>query len=289
MACPSCAGSPGAVEMISAAPRFGFMRALQLSRDRENMTRGRIAALNRKALRGQWSLDAAIDWRQGVTRPWWLPRKTYVAMVSQLYHAELATQKMCRRLHAELPESEAKRFLRGQSTDEARHAEAYRIYLERLGDIAPINEAVEAALEGGFAWAGSVYGPLVAFNVVLEGEALRLQRELSEMFPCPLLGQINERIARDEARHVAFGKIYLRDKLALLPFDERLAIYLWVKRLWHVCTSVNAGRRGPAASTLIRLGRRRLGERWLEQHQTLIDVGLLTRPEAARAVAAMAP
>ena len=201
-------------------------------------------------------------------------------MVSQLYHAEVAAMRMCRRLQHELPEPEAKRFLETQRIDELRHVEAYRAYLERLGDIAPINEAMATALEGGLAWTGSYHGATVAFHIVLEGEAVKLQQELSAMFPCPLFRQINARVALDEARHVAFGKIYLPDKLKALPWDERLAIYRWVKELWHVCADANHGCRG-AGSAIIRPGRHRLEERWLKRRQTLIDSGLISRREVA--------
>ena len=113
------------------------------------MSNARLVALSRNAVNRQWSLESAIDWRERVVPPWWLPRKTFVAMVSQLCNAEVAAMRMCRRLQSELPEPEAKRFLEIQRVDGLRHVEAYRSYLERLGDIAPINEAVATALEGG--------------------------------------------------------------------------------------------------------------------------------------------
>ena len=244
------------------------------------MRNDRIVALGRNAAKRQWSLVTDIDWRERVVAPWWLPRKTYVAMVSQLYHAEVAALRMCQRLQHELPEPEAKRFLETQRIDEQRHVDTYRAYLERLGDVAPINEAMATALEGGLAWSGSYHGAIVAFHIVLEGEAVKLQQELSAMFPCPLFRQINARVSQDEARHVAFGKIYLHDKLRALPFDERIAIYRWVKELWHVCADTNNGCR-TAGSAIILLSRRRLVERWLDQHQTLIDIGLLSHQEAA--------
>ncbi len=56
----------------------------------------RIKALSRNAANRQWSLETAIDWRQRVVRPWWLPARTYVAIVSQLYYAEIATMQMCK-------------------------------------------------------------------------------------------------------------------------------------------------------------------------------------------------
>ena len=100
------------------------------------------------------------------------------------------------------------------------------------------------------------------------------------MFPCRLFGQVNGRIWRDEARHVAFGRIYLRDKLAALPFDERVAIYRWVKELWHECARANSGCRPTPGSAIMRLGRDRLNARWLMRHRALIEVGLISDDDA---------
>ena len=49
------------------------------------MSNARLVALGRNAANHQWSLVTDIDWRERIVAPWWLPRKTYVAMVSQLY------------------------------------------------------------------------------------------------------------------------------------------------------------------------------------------------------------
>ena len=214
-------------------------------------------------------------------RPWWLPARHYVTVVSQLYHAERATLEMCARLAGELPEADAKQFLHTQMADETRHITAYAAYLARLGDIAPVDEAIATALEGARAWRGSPLGTITAFHIVLEGEAVRLQNALAELFPCSLLRQINSRITRDEARHVAFGKIYLRDRLSILARDDRLAIYRWVKELWQLCARANTdGRRGRGVA-IIQLGNRQLEERWLIQRCALIDIGLISPAELA--------
>ena len=54
------------------------------------------------------------------------------------------------------------------------------------------------------------------------------------------------------------------------------------EHLWHICADANNGCR-IASSAIIRLGRRRLEERWSRHRQILIDIGLLTRQEAALA------
>ena len=248
----------------------------------ESQNRARLEALTRTAAKRQWSLETAVDWSAPVVRPWWLSRKTYAAIVSQLYHAEVATAQMCRRLRAELPESLARRFLETQYADELRHARAYRAYLQRLGDIAPMNDTLAAALDRALDSSGPYYRAMVAFNVVLEGEAVRLQNEMSKLFPCPLFRRINAHISRDEARHVAFGKLYLRDKLSGLPAEERLDIYDWIMALWRECVFANGGLGKTPFSGPIRLSGRCLDRRWVKHHKALIDIGLITSHDRSR-------
>lgn len=42
---------------------------------------------------------------------------------------------------------------------------------------------------------------------------------------------LNREIRRDEARHVAFGRLVARSRLALLPQAERQRLFAWVQRL----------------------------------------------------------
>lgn len=196
----------------------------------------RLERLALNSLRGQWSAEHAIDWDLSVQLPRWLPREDIAKAMSQLYHGEVATGRLCRRLLAEVPEPEARSCLELQIADESRHAAVYLRYLERLGHMAPVDSAFEAVLEDGLAWSGSALGMVVLFHVVVEAEALRLLDGVARFLPCPLLRQINRRISLDEARHVAFGQIYLRDRVAGLPEDERRHIYYWVQKLWSSYT-----------------------------------------------------
>ena len=118
---------------------------------------------------------------------------------------------------------------------------------------------------------------IVAFHILLEGEALRLQQDLVKWFPCPLLSQINRKISRDEARHVAFGKILLQNEIMGIDIDERMAIYLWVKSIWGECSRAALARfamPGPVAKGIAHY---RLGRRWTRAVRTFEEIGLITR------------
>ena len=192
----------------------------------------RLAANGRA---GQWALEQAIDWRQEPRRPLWMTRMQVRKAISQLYHGEVATSRLCRRLIDELDHPAARRCLEWQLADELRHAEVYRRYLERLGGIVPMDANLARTFESALAGPYGTLGAMVAFHVVVEGEVLRVQDALARLLPCPLLRQINRLIARDEARHVAFGRIYLERAVAALPQAERERLLSWVRRLWSQC------------------------------------------------------
>jgi len=187
-----------------------------------------LAALAARGRRAQWSADREVDWQLPVRPPRWLTRRAYVSAISQLYHGEVATIRACRRLADEISDPAARDCLEVQIADEMRHAGAYAAYLDRLGGVAPIDPAVADAHGEGTTWNGAPAALVVLYHVVLEGEALMLHGDFRRWFRCPLFRDINRRIEVDEARHVAFGRLYLRSRLARMPADQRLDIYRWV-------------------------------------------------------------
>ncbi len=225
----------------------------------------------------------AIDWSLSPVGPRWATRRAYVEAVSQLYHAERATHRACRHLAAVVPEPAALRFVESQGRDEARHAAMYARYLARLGDVAPMDPALAAALEGALEWRESIATPIaammVAFNIVLEGEAVRLHGAAARAFPCPLLRRIATTVERDEARHVAFGRLYLSRALAGLGLEERRAIYLGVRALWRDVARPSAADR-PGGAILRRAWRGYMTARWRAHCQTFERIGLIRPGEA---------
>jgi len=221
--------------------------------------------------------DAGIDWDMSIAKPRWMSSRAYSTAISQLYHGELATIEMCARLTRDLDDVAARRFIATQIADERRHVGYYEKYLARVGDIGAIEEGVEMAYRGALAWPGSYHGAIVAFHVILEGEGLRIQRLYGDWFPCPLFQQVNALIARDEGRHVAFGRHFLKESLDDLSFDERMAIFRWIKALWFDCAASIRAEMPRAVSLLV--GRTWAENRWQRQQQTLLNIGLVQRDE----------
>lgn len=191
-----------------------------------------LRQLAEKGARAQWSTADIGAWENEIGLPRWLPRSFAAAVVSQFYHGEQATLTMCRRLLDEIEEPAARRCIEIQIVDEERHAEVYETYVTRIGHLHPIDPGLSAAYAGALAWDGPPQGLIAAFNIVLEGEALFALDYLGGWLPCPLFRRINARIARDEARHMAFGRLYLKATVGALDRDRRLEIVRWLEGLW---------------------------------------------------------
>ncbi len=184
-----------------------------------------------------WSVDQGIDWELPTRPPRWLPARLFTRALSQLYHGEVATAALCRRLGGELAanEPEASLCLIAQADDEARHADVFARYLARLGDMAPFDPPLEQALSAASALRSTPVAAILAYNLILEGEALQLLQAFAHHIPCPLLAAVVRRTGRDEARHVAFGDAYVKAAVEVISAAEREALIRQIRDLWQEC------------------------------------------------------
>lgn len=238
----------------------------------------RLRALDAK--RAAWEPNSntqnAIDWSRPIALPRWLPRRYVARALSQFLHGERVTAEICRAgLSGWRDQPVIADCLQGQAQDEERHAVLFQGYLRRLGDIAPVDPVLQTVLEAVLAWKGPPEAALVAVNIILEGAALRMLDDLGDLLACPLFTQINRHIARDEARHVAMGKIALRHRLPALDQSERQVIYHWIAALWQECAGgMLADLTVPGVITANRR-RRWLDAGWAHQVRAMIDIGLI--------------
>ena len=231
-----------------------------------------------RAAQVQSHLD--FDWQRPVNIPFWLPNAVAAGAVSQFHFGEGATARMCRQLRPLLPEQAAKEFLETQALDEDRHARIFSAYLDKLGGARPVSGPMQDLYDEALSWKGAPEAIMVAFHIILEGEALRLCHGIDGGMPCPLFRDLSAVVARDEARHVAWGKLYLRDVLPTMPQRERLEIYRWARALWYRAARVMAGR----YSVLGVLGGRDrfaawMERKWFERLDDLQSAGLFTAGE----------
>jgi hypothetical protein len=115
------------------------------------------------------------------------------------------------RIVESVPDLDAKFYAATQTMDEARHAELYARFLhEKVGLVYPINHELQALLNDTLSdsrWDM----PYLGMQVLIEGLALAAFGVLRDFTTKPLPRQILAYVMQDEARHVAFGRMALRD------------------------------------------------------------------------------
>ncbi|SEA81166.1 P-aminobenzoate N-oxygenase AurF [Rubrimonas cliftonensis] len=234
-----------------------------------------------KGWRAQAQDAAAFDWAGGARLPFWTPRRVAVWAISQFCHGERATADMCARIAGRIAGDAARACLETQRLDEERHLVLYERYLALLGARADPAGALSRAYARALG-AGDVHATMLAFHVILEGESLRIQKVAEDWMPCPLFRAVSAAIARDEARHVAFGKLHLRRSLPDLPLAERLALLEWLRAMWldaAVAVAAAVSPLGPLAARLTRPGT--LEAKWRGRLADLEGAGLFAPEERA--------
>jgi hypothetical protein len=105
--------------------------------------------------------------------------------------------------------------------DEARHVELYQRFIrDKIGLYYPINEDLGRLLAD--ALSDSRWDlPYLGMQVLIEGLALAAFGVHRDVAANPLVKQLLAYVMQDEARHVAFGRLALRDYYAGLTEAER--------------------------------------------------------------------
>jgi len=105
--------------------------------------------------------------------------------------------------------------------DEARHVEAYRRLLsEKFRFAYPISKPLQTLIEQALTdrrWDFTYLG----MQVLIEGLALVAFQRIRDYSKNPLCQAVNAYVMQDEARHVAFGRLALRDYYPQLSDAER--------------------------------------------------------------------
>ena len=139
---------------------------------------------------------------------------------SQFLHGEQGAMICSARIVESVPDLDSKFYAATQTMDEARHAETYARFLqEKVGLVYPINTHLKALLDDTLSDARWDM-PYLGMQVLIEGLALAAFGLLRDMTSKPLPKQILSYVMQDEASHVAFGRIALRDYYSQLTSAE---------------------------------------------------------------------
>ncbi len=141
-------------------------------------------------------------------------------LFSQFLHGEQGALTVSARIVESVPDMDSKFYAATQVMDEARHVELFsRFTREKIGLFYPINPDLATLLAdalGDSRWDM----PYLGMQVLIEGLALAAFGVHRELATTPLVKQLLAYVMQDEARHVAFGRLALRDYYAGLTSAE---------------------------------------------------------------------
>jgi len=209
--------------------------------------REKLLNLYEKGKRLQWNASERIDWSQDLDpeNPAGLPDETVPIFgstvwdrltarektnvrrhfqawqLSQFLHGEQGALVCTAKIVQQVPSMDAKFYAATQVIDEARHVEAYSRLLHEKFELAyPINPHLRRLLEQTLSdsrWDFTYLG----MQVLIEGVALAAFGLIRDQSTNPLTAAVNAYVMQDEARHVAFGRLALRDYCPQLTQKER--------------------------------------------------------------------
>jgi hypothetical protein len=209
--------------------------------------RDQLLRLYDKGTRRQWVASDRIDWSPEVDwenplgvpdesvmltgTPWWermnarergeVRRHQVAWQFSQFLHGEQGALMCASKIVNTVPTIDAKFYAATQVIDEARHVEVFGRYLhEKLDLVYPLNGNLRSLLDDALTdsrW-DMTY---LAMQVLIEGLALAAFALIRNNASDPLARAINAYVMQDEARHVMFGRLALRDFYPQLTDAER--------------------------------------------------------------------
>jgi hypothetical protein len=131
--------------------------------------------------------------------------------LSQFLHGEQGALLATAQIVTTVPMADAKFYASTQVMDEARHVEVYERYLrEKVQLTYPINEHLRSLLDSILSdprWDMKYLG----MQILVEGLAMAAFKFLHTFSREPLVKELVHNVMRDEARHVAFGVLSLKD------------------------------------------------------------------------------
>jgi hypothetical protein len=226
-----------------------------------------LLQLYEKGKRQQWDAAERIDWSQdldpenpmllddqvipiygsGIWEKMTKDERTRVrhhlqaSQISQFMHGEQGALIATAKIVQSVPNIDAKFYAATQVMDEARHVEAYSRLLHEKFELAyPITHGLKSLLENGLSdsrW-DMTY---LTMQILIEGLALAAFQRIRDQSKNPLAAAVNAYVMQDEARHVAFGRLALRDYYPQLTDAERKEREDFVvEACWHMRDRFNS-------------------------------------------------
>lgn len=149
-----------------------------------------------------------------------LRRHTQAWNISQFLQGEQGALLAASKIVQSVPDLDAKFYAATQVMDEARHVEAYQKLLHKFRVAYPMTDPLQELVNDALRdsrWDVTY----LAMQVVIEGLALAAFGTIRDLAQNPLARMVNAYVMEDEARHVAFGRLSLREYYPQLTQAER--------------------------------------------------------------------
>ena len=147
--------------------------------------------------------------------------------ISQVLHGEQAALLLCAQLVTSVPHMDAKLFAGQQVVDECRHVEMFaKLLARKFGTVHPISPNIKFLLDQ-MVSADDWHKKTIGMQVLFEGVAMAVITDIGKRTTSELVRQAMRMVARDEARHAAFGVLTLREELSQLGQAERDRLEEW--------------------------------------------------------------
>jgi hypothetical protein len=208
--------------------------------------RDKLINLYDKGKKKQWDASERIDWSHDPDpenplqvpdelvpifgTPMWdklnddergnLRRNMVAWQFSQFLHGEQGALICTAKIVQTVPDIDSKYYAATQVMDEARHVETFSRYLDKIEMAYPINDNLKSLLDDVLRdsrWDMTYLG----MQVLIEGLALAAFGLIRNTAGDPLGKAVNAYVMQDEARHVMFGRLALRDYYPQLTQAER--------------------------------------------------------------------
>ncbi|MEN8185129.1 MAG: ferritin-like domain-containing protein [Myxococcota bacterium] len=139
---------------------------------------------------------------------WQVSRRMAAFMLSNFLHGEQGALMVAAQLVNAVPHMDGKFYAATQTMDEARHVEVFAAYIRKLDEVYPIAPGLKRLLDSVLETDNWLF-KAVGMQVVTEGLALFVFRDMRNQTREPLLKELLTYVSRDEARHTGYGIKYL--------------------------------------------------------------------------------
>jgi len=209
-----------------------------------------VRTLYANALERQWIALRDLDWERGIDKEaftrevsvgglpvsetrfwqslpaetqWEIGRRSASFMLSNFLHGEQGAMMVAAQLVSAVPHMDGKFYASTQTMDEARHVEVFAAYVRLLDEVHDIAPGLKQLLDNVIATDNWMH-KAVGMQVVTEGLALYVFRDMRNQTQEPLLKQLLTLVSRDEARHTGYGIKYLSAVVPTLTDQERAGV-----------------------------------------------------------------